>query len=193
MSTPETPKKMIKGLYIDPLIFSFPFGCRCSGECCHYGVYMDKAEYLNTLTLKDELLEIFDESQTKDISKWFEPEEEDKDFPSGIAVGTELHNGKCVFLDKEGLCSIQKLSMMKGEPKWKNKPLYCVLFPLTIYENTLTIDTDHIDRLKTCNKDGASMSIYDACSEEILHLFGTDGFEELKTYKKEFESANKTA
>jgi len=151
---------------------------------------MDKKEYENTLTLTEQLIEIFDETQTKDVSKWFEPEEEDKDFASGIAVGTELHNGKCVFLDKQGLCSIQRLSMEKGEPKWKNKPLYCVLFPLTIYENTLTIDNEHIDRLKTCNKEGAQMSIYESCTEEIIHLFGPDGFAELQAYKKEFESEN---
>ena len=58
---------------------------------------------------------------------------------------------KCSFLDKEGLCVLQKLAIQEGKHAWEYKPMYCVLFPLTIYEGALTIDDEHIDRLKTCN------------------------------------------
>ena len=123
----------------------------------------------------------------QDISKWFEPPEEDEDFESGIAVGTEINNGKCTFLDKDGLCTLQKLAIEEGSYKWKYKPLYCILFPLTIYENALTIDDEHIDRLKTCNKNFAGgRTIYEACIEEIKHLFGEEGFKELEAYRAEY-------
>ena len=89
-----------------------------------------------------------DETQSKNIDEWFEEPEEDEDFESGVAVGTEIINGKCTFLDKNGLCTLQKLAMIEGEHKWKYKPIYCVLFPLTIFEGALTIDDEHIDRLK---------------------------------------------
>ncbi|MCK7528343.1 MAG: hypothetical protein MZV64_67625 [Ignavibacteriales bacterium] len=51
---------------------------------------------------------MMDETQSKDIDEWFEEPEEDEDFESGVAVGTEIINDKCTFLDKNGLCTLQK-------------------------------------------------------------------------------------
>jgi Fe-S-cluster containining protein len=179
--------KKINGLFIDPKIFTFKFTCKCSGECCHYGVYTDLKEHDNILELKDRILPFFDETQSKDITKWFEKPEEDEDFESGVAVGTEVINGKCTFLDKNGLCALQRLANLDGEHKWEYKPLYCILFPLTIYEGALTIDDEHIDRLKTCNVNvGAETSIFDACKEELLHFLGEDSYKELERYAGEY-------
>ena len=176
----------INGIKIDPAIFSFNFSCKCNGECCNYGVYTDLKEYEEIISIKDKIIPLMDESQTKDFSKWFEPPEEDKDFESGIAVGTELFNNKCVFLDKNGLCTLQKLANKEGLHKWRYKPLYCILFPLTVFEETLTIDDGHINRLKTCNKHPfANSSIFEACKEELVYFLGTQGFEELDYYGKE--------
>ncbi|MGQ9798522.1 MAG: DUF3109 family protein [Ignavibacterium sp.] len=176
----------IKGIKIDPNIFTFKFGCQCNGECCHYGVYTDLKEYENILSIKDKIIPLMDETQSKNISDWFEPAQEDDDFESGVAVGTEIVNGKCAFLDKNGLCVLQRLALEEGEHKWKYKPIYCVLFPLTIYQNTLTIDDEHINRLNYCNKFPISdSSIFDACKEELEFFFGKEGFEELLKYKEE--------
>lgn len=176
----------IKGIKIDPNIFTFKFGCRCNGECCNYGVYTDLKEHENILANKDKIIPLMDETQSTNISHWFEPAEEDDDFESGVAVGTEIVNEKCAFLDKNGLCVLQRLALEEGEHKWKYKPIYCVLFPLTIYQNTLTIDDEHIDRLSYCNKFPISdSSIFDACKEELEFFFGKEGFEELLKYKEE--------
>lgn len=185
--------KEINGLKIDPKIFTFKFHCRCSGECCYYGVYTDLKEHDQIISIKDKLIEIFDETQNKDVSKWFEPPEDDEDFESGVAVGTEVLNGKCTFLDKDGLCSLQKLAIMNGEPEWKYKPIYCVLFPFTVYEGAITIDDDHIDRLSTCNKNPmVETTIYEACREELRHFFGEKGFEELENYRIEYLKTKKS-
>lgn len=179
--------KKINGLFIDPKIFTFKFSCKCSGECCYYGVYTDLKEHDTILELKDKILPFFDETQSKDINKWFEEPEEDEDFESGVAVGTEVINGKCTFLDKDGLCALQRLANLEGVHKWKYKPLYCILFPLTIYEGALTIDDEHIDRLKTCNVNPDSeTSIFDACKEELIYFLGKKHFLELEEYKKEY-------
>jgi Fe-S-cluster containining protein len=179
--------KEINGVKIDPQIFTFSFSCNCSGECCYYGVYTDLKEHDMIMSLQDKIIPMFDETQVKDTTKWFEAPEEDEDFESGVAVGTEVNNGKCTFLDKDGLCTLQKLANVEGEYKWKYKPLYCILFPLTIYENALTIDDEHIDRLKTCNHHPAGeITIYDSCREELKHFFGEDGFRELEKYKTEY-------
>ena len=179
--------KKINNLYIDPKIFTFKFKCKCSGECCHYGVYTDKKEHDQILELKERVMELFDETQSKNIEKWFEPPEEDEDFESGVAVGTEVINGKCTFLDKNGLCTLQRLANLDGVDKWEYKPMYCILFPLTIYENTLTIDDEHIDRLKTCNAEPVGeTSIFEACKEELKYFFGEKDFQNLLKIKEQY-------
>jgi len=179
--------KKINGLYIDPAIFTFKFSCNCPGECCHYGVYIDYKEYEHILAIKDKVIALMDETQCKDPDEWFEPEEKDEDFESGIAVGTEVINGKCTFLDKNGLCTLQRLAIEEGEFHWKYKPIYCVLFPLTTYEGALTLDDEHIERLQHCNIDpNNSLTMFEACRAELKHFLGEEGFAELEEYREEY-------
>jgi hypothetical protein len=186
--------RTINGLKIDPLIFSFKFTCRCiGGECCQYGVYADFKEYEKILSVKDEIVELVDESQTKNVDDWFEAPEKDDDFESGIAVGTNIINDKCTFLDKHGLCTLQRLGLSKGMHKWTYKPIYCVLFPLTIYQGALTVDDEHIDRLNSCNRyANESHTIFDSCREELKYLLGEDGFSELEQYRDEYLTSLKS-
>lgn len=182
--------KKVNGLYIDPKIFTFKFKCKCTGECCHYGVYTDLKEHDQIIKLKERVMELFDETQSKDVRKWFEPPEKDEDFESGVAVGTEVINGKCTFLDKDGLCTLQRLANLDGVDKWEYKPMYCILFPLTIYENTLTIDDEHIDRLKTCNVEPVSeKSIFEACREELQYFFSEKEFQSLLKIREQYLKA----
>jgi Fe-S-cluster containining protein len=190
MSTEVKPKftKEINGVLIDPQIFTFKFSCGCvGGECCKYGVFIDLKESEKILEIQDKVIALMDETQSKNTSDWFESPEEDEDFESGVAVGTEIINDKCTFLDKNGLCTLQKLAMIEGEHKWKYKPLYCILFPFVIFEGAFTIDDEHIDRLKTCNKNSTSnQTIFEYGREEIEHFFGAEGFKELEKYRKEY-------
>jgi Fe-S-cluster containining protein len=183
----------IKGLKIDPKIFTFKFSCRCTGECCLYGVFMDLKEAEKIVRVKKKLIPLFDETQVIDHKKWFETAEKDEDFESGVAVGTQVINHKCAFLDKNGLCTLQKLAVNEGVHMWKYKPIYCVLFPLTTFEGALTIDDEHIDRLKTCNKNPVpETTIYEACRAELKHFFGEEDFMRLENYRKEYLSSLKT-
>ena len=177
----------INGLKIDPQLFTFKFGCRCNGECCYYGVYTDKAEHETILSLKDKLIPLMDDTQSKVVSEWFEEPVPDDDFDSGIAVGTQVINGKCTFLDKNGLCVIQSLAINEGKHPWDYKPLYCYLFPVTIFEKTLTLDDDHIDRLKQCNRSNENgTNIIDACKDELTRFLGDEGYAKLLQYREEY-------
>lgn len=179
--------KIINGILIDPKIFTFKFGCKCNGECCNYGVFTDSKEADFILSIKNKIIPLMDDSQSKDVNKWFEAPEEDEDFDSGVAVGTEIINGKCTFLDKNGLCTLQKLAILEGKHQWEYKPMYCILFPLTIYEGAITIDDEHIDRLKYCNKfDVTNLTIYETCRDELKHFFGEEAFAELEQYRQEY-------
>jgi len=186
MTSPEKVYQ-INGLKIDPQLFTYKFGCQCNGECCYYGVYTDKAEHEKILSLKDKLIPLMDETQSKDITTWFEEPQEDDDFDSGIAVGTEVINGKCVFLDKNGLCVIQSLAINEGKHPWDYKPLYCYLFPITIYEKTLTLDDDHINRLKVCNRaNGEGTLIIDFCKDELTRFLGEEGYAKLLEFREDY-------
>jgi hypothetical protein len=191
-----TEKEMefeIHGLKIDPKIFTYKFSCKCSGECCLYGVFMDSKEAEEIVSLKDRLIPLFDETQVKDHRKWFEPPEKDDDFESGVAIGTQVINHKCSFLDGNGLCTLQRLAFKEDVHMWKYKPAYCVLFPLTTFEGALTIDDEHIDRLKTCNKNPIpETTIYEACRAELRHFFGEEDFMKLENYRMEYLSSLKT-
>ncbi len=179
--------KIINGLKIDPQIFTFNFSCKCNGECCYYGVYTDLEEYKSILNESEEIIELMDETQSKNVNEWFENQEEDKDFKSGIAVGTKVINGKCAFLNKQGLCVLQKLGINRNEFAWKYKPLYCILFPLTIWEGYLTIDNEHIERLNYCNKNlNNNSTIFDSCKDELIFLLGENGYKELFEYREEY-------
>jgi hypothetical protein len=178
---------IVNNIKIDPIIFTFKFQCKCTGECCHYGVYTDLKEYKTILESKDRIIPLMDETQDKDFNNWFEEPEEDEDFESGVAVGTCIHNNKCVFLDKDGLCVLQRLALKEGVDQWKYKPHYCILFPFTIYENILTIDDEHLERLKTCNnQEHQHIFLFDHCQDELKHLFGESGYLELEKYRKEY-------
>jgi hypothetical protein len=179
--------KIIKGFQIDPRIFTFHFNCKCQGECCHYGVGIDQKEYDIILSIKDSIISRMDETQPKNIDDWFDEPEYDDDSKSSVTIDTKVANNKCVFLDGKGLCAMQKLAVARNEFKWKYKPLYCVLFPLTIYENTITVDDEHIDRLKSCNfNKHKQTSVFEFCQEELKYLLGEDGFNELNRYQEEY-------
>lgn len=189
---PEKFEKKINGYLIDPIIFTqkFPKFCDidiCSGECCYYGVYTDLKEHEMIMGMKDRIIKSMDASQPKDPETWFEEQEEDDDFPSGIAVGTEVHNGKCVFLDKQGFCTLQKIAIEDGEFKWKYKPIYCILFPLVIFEGALTVDDEHLARMHYCSLAVNQIStVFECCKNELLHLLGENGFQELEEYRLEY-------
>ena len=119
-----------------------------------------------------------DETQTRDDTKWFEPEDqEDVDFASGRCVGTNLHNDKCVFLDKYGRCSLQVAATDRGLHKWTWKPLFCVLYPIVITEKEVSFD-DLLQNEQACCtiQEEYDLPLYEACREELEYLLGQDGY-----------------
>lgn len=197
----ETEYLEFKGMKIDPLIFTQGFvpGCNisiCGGQCCNWGVYMDRDFQPVIMEYEDRIKDVMDEFQPKDSSLWFEKElEEDSDFPSGYAIGTELFvNNKgttqCVFKDKKGYCSLQVMAVENGKHKWEIKPKYCIMYPITIIDKVLTVDNDHSERLDYCgvhHSENYTQTIFDAMTEEIKFIMGEDGYDFLNDhYKKNY-------
>jgi len=190
----------VKGLKVDELIFTQGFVqycdiSKCGGGCCHSGVYADVKEYESILQHKNEIMAVMDETQDKDVSTWFDGEYiDDTDFPSGRATGTNVHTRDggisgftegCVFLDKRHFCSIQVAAAEQGLHRWAWKPMYCILFPITIVEGIMTYDDSHSEDLNHCGPQGAQNyvhSVYESMQEELKHFLGEEEFAKLDAY-----------
>ncbi|MDP4200668.1 MAG: DUF3109 family protein [Bacteroidota bacterium] len=201
----------VGGLRVDEIIFTHGFVdyCNislCGGGCCHSGVYADLGERDQILAHATEIAAAMDETQDTDTDTWFDGEIiDDPDFPSGQAEGTDVHERDggisgftegCVFLDKRHFCSIQVAAANAGLHRWAWKPRYCILFPVTVVEGTITYDDSHSEDLHHCGPAGAGKyvhSVYESMREELTHFLGKDEFAKLETYyqsnRERFEAA----
>jgi hypothetical protein len=190
----------INGLKVDELIFTQGFVdyCNislCGGGCCHSGVYADLGEQALILEHASEIAAVMDETQDPNPETWFDGEiVDDSDFPSGKAIGTQVHDRDggisgftegCVFLDKRHFCSIQVAAAGAGLHRWEWKPKYCILFPVTVVEGTITYDDSHSEDLHHCGPRGAAQyvhSVYESMREELSYFVGEGEFEKLEAY-----------
>lgn len=190
----------INGLKVDELIFTQGFVdyCnidKCGGGCCHSGVYADLGEQALILEHAAEIAAAMDETQDTDPDTWFDGEiVDDSDFPSGKAIGTQVHDRDggisgftegCVFLDKRHFCSIQVAAANAGLHRWAWKPKYCILFPVTVVEGTITYDDSHSEDLHHCGPKGATNyvhSVHESMREELRYFVGDVEFEKLEAY-----------
>ena len=71
-----------------------------------------------------------DPDQEHDTALWFEKETiPDTDYPSGRAVGTEVYNDRCVFLNSKGMCVLQKTAAAAGMDRYALKPFSAGCYP----------------------------------------------------------------
>ena len=164
-------------------------GCataRCKANCCKDGVWVDLAERDKILAHADLIQLSMEAHQEKNPAHWFEPvEQEDLDFPSGRAVGTQVYNGACVFLDSAGHCVLQKAS--QKQTGWL-KPFFCTAFPVTIEDGELLIDDGKDSRCCTVALEGP-LTVFEVCREELIYVLGEEGFAALQLIDKTRQGA----
>jgi Fe-S-cluster containining protein len=113
---------------------------RCRATCCHDGVYLSGEEagrirkLVNEhgeelagygLSLPDDPM-VSLEGKLKTATRAAEEGELAEDYPA------HFPKTRCVFLDREGRCGIQRLSMEEGRDAWFDKPLTCWIHPIVI-------------------------------------------------------------
>ncbi|UCC48705.1 MAG: hypothetical protein JSV41_00575 [Gemmatimonadota bacterium] len=155
----------------------------CGGHCCRHGVYVSLPERDRILACAARIQAALDDSQTRDTSLWFEDEiERDEDYPGGLCIGTAVYNGKCAFLNRDGLCTLQlvepDLALAEGV---RLKPFYCRLFPLVTSFERVEFDDlcDGVRRCCTLAFDGSTRAI-DAYACEFREILGKEGYEQLR-------------
>ncbi|MFA6467679.1 MAG: DUF3109 family protein [Bacteroidota bacterium] len=184
------PELVIGKYTIDPVLFEkgFTKGCgpyQCETTCCSSGVFLDPADRDVILQHKDEVKLAMDETQTTNDAVWFDNRrEEDIDFPSGFAVGTEVFNDKCVFLRKDGRCSVQVVSTEKYNDPWKIKPFYCIAFPISVDNGVLTYDDYQHGKTQCCTiVSDTDTTLVDSCKAELEFVLGKEGYKQLHDLK----------
>lgn len=175
---------------VDPALFEkgFSKGCgpyQCETTCCSSGVFLDPTDRDVILEHKEEVKLQMDETQTTNEAVWFDNKpEQDIDFPSGYAVGTEVFNNKCVFLRKDGRCSVQLVSADKYNDPWKIKPYFCIAFPISVDNGLLTFDDYQQGKTACCSiVHSTDATLVDSCQAELEFVLGKDGFRELKDFQ----------
>lgn len=165
----------------------FAPGCsmmQCDGSCCKGGVYADVSERDNILAHADLIKASMEPWQEHDSSRWFDAEEEtDLDFPSGRAIGTQVRESGCVFLNGNGHCVLQIAAVSSGQSKYALKPFYCFGYPITIENGDLCLDElEYAKRSQCCSSVGQSkgtLTPIEVCDEELRFMLGEEGMEEL--------------
>ncbi|NWK57395.1 hypothetical protein HW115_17380 [Verrucomicrobiaceae bacterium N1E253] len=114
----------------------------CRATCCHDGVYLSKQEADGIGRLLDEHVAFFEQcglslpdepilsvrggGAFKTATRQAEPGELAEDYPA------HFPQTRCVFLDRQGRCGLQRLSMEQGRAAWHDKPLTCWIHPILI-------------------------------------------------------------
>ena len=154
--------------------------CRCTARCCRSGVWLDPRERDVVLDHADAVREAMDEDQPRDPRHWFSRRSKaDSDFPSGRAVYTRVRNGRCVFLNRAGLCVLQKAAAANGGVRLK--PFFCTAFPVTVDHGVLTLDEGHCAERPCCaTTAGGPRTVFETCRSELRHVLGAAGVRRLR-------------
>lgn len=188
----------ISGLKFDPQIFTDGFEDpngpnACTSHCCRHGVYLDPVERDRILAHADVVEKYLDETQVRDRDKWFDnSEEEDPDFPSGKCVSTQVHNDKCVFLNKEGKCVLQVTEKEERMQRFSLKPFYCILFPIVKVDGVFTYDDFCSGESACCTASrGSKDKMIELCAIEFEHALGASKYGEiLDQYRNKLAMSN---
>ena len=191
----ETDESLIiNGLRIDPALLDEVQAERCMlheclGACCSGGVWVDQDQVAAILP-HVEAIKANLPADRRNPDTWFSGPEEDEDFPSGTAIGTDivddpLRPGRtcCVFLRPDRRCALQVTSQQLGL-EWPGlKPFYCALYPLYLSGGELTLDdeTPELFEGATCSRfSGEKKPIYQTYAAEIKLVLGEEGYRELE-------------
>ena len=111
---------------------------KCRATCCHDGVYLSGEEASGIRRLieqspelaanlpEDVIVESRGGKSQKTATREAVPGELAEDYPE------HFPKTRCVFLDGEGRCRIQMLSVEQGRHPWFDKPLTCWIHPLVL-------------------------------------------------------------
>lgn len=140
--------------------------------CCQYGCDVDLAERDKILARADDIRPLL-RDEVKQLP-WFDEDqlEEDPDYPSGACVRTSVFEDGCLFLahDRRG-CAIHRSAIERGWDMRGVKPAICRLFPVSYYDDWITI-ADEYEEYSCAHVDGPTL--YRITRDLFGELFGPE-------------------
>ncbi len=144
--TAENVRAQLRAAEIDVESFIQPLRpCaidRCRATCCYDGVYLTPEEAAGVRHLAQEqkerlaayglslppepVVSVRGGQGYKTAVRSAEPGELAADYP------THFPQTRCVFLDRQGYCGLQRWSMEEGRGDWFDKPLTCWIHPVAL-------------------------------------------------------------
>ncbi|MGA2111541.1 MAG: DUF3109 family protein [Anaerolineales bacterium] len=132
----------------------------CRAACCDYGVWLDLQE-VQDLQAHVAQISPFLEAERRDPGRWFRAQsEEDADMPSGRVLASatapmpgRLAGTECIFLRRDYRCALQLAGEALGQHRWRFKPFYCLMHPLTFDSRarlTLAATAELVDEAASC-------------------------------------------
>jgi hypothetical protein len=178
----------VRRLSVDPALTSARYARECAtfncdGACCARGVWVDLGQQAAIVASAPLIQRYMTPEQQQDPSRWFGGDiKTDADFPSGQAIGTEVHGDGCVFLDSSKRCVLHTVDV-EEKPATRLKPFYCRLYPLVLDEGVLTLDEPAAGERPACctMTGGGERTVFDVCASEFADVLGADGLRELQT------------
>ena len=166
----------------------------CHGTCCHDGVYLNPDEARLISQLAADNAETFASYglnlPTKSVvysrhhSRFSRPKTATKPVPMSELVSDypkHFPDTNCVFLDEDGRCGLQRLSLEQERHPWYYKPFTCWMHPLMIREEPseppcLTLPTRATDPQNQPGYDGFASQTH--CGRE--HCDGEPAYQVLR-------------
>lgn len=123
----------------------------CNGACCRGGTTVSLQERENILAHARIVGDAMTSRARRNPSRWFWKRRMwDDDFTAGRVTYTRVLDGACVFYREDGLCALQVASENRLSSPYKLKPSVCLLWPLTIRDNTLEPGYQDFTRRREC-------------------------------------------
>ena len=138
----------------------------CKAACCHDGVVLQPEEVDRIAEILGDLLQLGFSGDTwlrehqgclKTATRSAASHELAKDFP------VHFKRTRCVFLDPEHRCLLQRLSIAQGRHEWIHKPLGCWMHPVALLPGSVGGERPVLT-LRTHENSSGPMTDFAACT-----------------------------
>lgn len=147
----------------------------CHDSCCAYGVMID-GDNVQRLQEHAPALEAFLGIPRE---RWLTGEYcHDAEMPSGVYTRTQVVDGACVFLNRQGRgCQIHAFCLAHGLDPYTLKPMLSSLFPLTFDSGVLRPSFEVQEASLICLASGPTL--FEGARNSLQHYFGEVFLQEL--------------
>jgi Fe-S-cluster containining protein len=139
----------------------------CHDVCCEHGCDVNLGERARILAEKESLSKLVNFP----VEQWFTNDiKDDPEYPTGQFVRTQVHNERCVFLNRDGRgCLLHKWALENRRDYHDIKPMVCWLFPV-IWDKGILRPNYDVKHGLICADRGPTL--FESARSEIQYVFG---------------------